>query len=145
MYFNFDNAPPSCIACLQGFFFDSVNKRCATCSPNCKLCNTTGICNECVSGYSISLGQCVKCEYPCSQCSDLPTKCTECFAPFKLTGSNACVLCQSPCLTCDSSNSTKCLKCIRPFSEIANVDGICFPCEQGICKVCQPSNVSYCI
>ena len=48
-----------CVACFQGYYFDSGNQICRQANPLCKTSNSTGQCTSCYTGYEVARGTCL--------------------------------------------------------------------------------------
>ncbi len=58
-----------------------MNGNVAKCNANCYLCESTGKCINCVSGYVLKSGQCLFCN-GCKSCNpDNFSLCYECYSP----------------------------------------------------------------
>ncbi|CAK94557.1 unnamed protein product (macronuclear) [Paramecium tetraurelia] len=137
----------SCEVCKDGYFYESMV--CNKCSNNCKTClNQNDFCQSCNNNYDLNNNQCkcgvgfyeqndtcIKCKYPCIDCSN-ETTCLQCAQIQKLSLSNQqkcicqdgyywsiseCQLCHTNCLTCQET-SIKCLSCDLSLNKILQND-----------------------
>ncbi len=44
-------APPNCIDCVKGFFYDQTLTICISCRANCIDCTSNTTCLTCLDGY----------------------------------------------------------------------------------------------
>lgn len=44
-------APPKCLDCVKGFYYDQTQMICISCSANCIDCSSNTTCLLCVNGY----------------------------------------------------------------------------------------------
>lgn len=94
------NSDGKCKSCYvdQGYYLNN-DSICFSCTDstggsigvaNCKVCNSSGACTECLADYKPVLTQCKKCEFRCLECvlnsdgDDL--RCTKCKSGYKLIG-----------------------------------------------------------
>ncbi|ELP91763.1 protein serine/threonine kinase, putative [Entamoeba invadens IP1] len=114
-------------------------------TDNCILRSSKG-CLRCSDGYYISNSVCVKCEYPCTYCSNL-TYCTKCNA-YSYTKNGKCFEINEILSVCDvmmstyvgcvvckdgymrSSDGKQCISCDRSCATCSN-DGDCVVCSDG--------------
>ncbi|ESU41439.1 Variant-specific surface protein, partial [Giardia duodenalis] len=103
-------APPSCSACLPGYFFETGTKTCTLCKGNCEVCGSGGeisTCTKCLPGFFLKSDggkACIPCDSTteggsadCQECTNVGTfKCTKCKANYKQSGSNP-VTCTKAC------------------------------------------------
>ncbi|ELP84793.1 protein serine/threonine kinase, putative [Entamoeba invadens IP1] len=112
---------------------------------NCVLRSSKG-CLRCCDGYYILNSLCVKCEYPCTQCSNL-TYCTKCDS-YSYTKNGKCIEINELLSTCDvmmstyegcvackdgymrSSDGKQCVVCDTSCATCSN-DGDCVICSDG--------------
>ncbi len=141
--------------CLLGFTF--LNGQCSRCPRGCKVCSSTTVCTECLTGFSISNGvcecsvstnpankDCVDCHMSCGTCNQLDyTKCLSCpnLVDFTFTqatyscacnagkfdAGNKCVPCKTGCTACTSLIA--CTACTAN-TNLAVSDGVCL-CPAG--------------
>lgn len=138
-----DTASNTC-ACLPGYY-DSGSAICSKCSSLCLTCNSSTTCTSCfaTNNRTLSNGQCVcmpgfyqivnqdgsltcgKCDPTCTQCSLLPTLCSNCDANsnrilgFDVNGNQVC-------------------NCVPGFSQNANGDCVQTNCNADpYCSTCQ--------
>jgi hypothetical protein len=88
-----------CTVCKSGFYLDPADNLCYPCSiihSACSTCSVPGMCDTCVSGYTIitigtgnSCGFCGGLINNCTECSS-PTVCTNCDFSFGLTAAFQC-------------------------------------------------------
>lgn len=152
-----DTTSPTC-GCLTGFY-DSGSAICSACSALCLTCNSSSTCTSCVTANNRTLinGQCVcsvgfyqivntdgsltcgKCAPTCTQCSLLPTLCSNCdpnanrILGFDANGNQVC-----NCLPGFSANSNG--DCVQSN---CNADPYCSNCQtvltSSICIRCVAS------
>jgi hypothetical protein len=116
---------PTCLTCSQA----SSNTSCLTCKDNAFL-NTNGMC-VCSKEwfFNTATSQCERCYSRCQTCLDATN-----------------------CLTCKSGlyMDTETQECICPIGTIGKINGndtssyICVPCENKLCRTCDPTNSSVC-
>lgn len=107
----------ACYRCRTGYAMTSKNK-CVKCFENCRgscAFNDIATCTACIPGYNLQDNQCKKCPDNFWSCpSDIQFNICE--DGYKLWN-DACVkICNLPCLTCSSSDSSKCLTCQPGFN-----------------------------
>lgn len=106
---------------------------------------------------------CKKCKYPCTVCDKVEDYCLYC-ADFPPVGPNngnrlqpptcacekgfseggptlGCIICNDPCLTCNSYATDDCNSCIDEYYLDGNQ---CIDCKPG-CKTCKPDDINYCL
>ncbi|ELP90931.1 hypothetical protein EIN_362040 [Entamoeba invadens IP1] len=130
-----------------------------TTTDNCMLRSSKG-CMRCKDGYYIMNSLCVRCEYPCTHCSNL-TYCTKCDA-YSYTKNGKCFeynellsVCDvmmstfEGCVVCKdgyirSSDGKQCVRCDTSCKTCSN-DGDCVICSDGYyrtpnnnTKLCNP-------
>ena len=92
-----ERTPQNCIECARGYvrtgsicekgclstqYYDNTQRRCLTCSPNCKTCSAYDYCTSCPkASITPRGGVCSECPYPCSTC-DVTGICTSCLSGF---------------------------------------------------------------
>lgn len=134
-----DDAKDKCTECLEKFYVSSregnyVN--CSSCPSNCRSCRkeSTGslTCLDCIDGYYLENGRCIKCNSPCATCSSASI-CTSCIAGHLFDGIKSCdSLCHPDCFTCERTQTT-CTSCHDGFYLVNNS---CIKCTLEGCKKC---------
>ena len=90
-------APPSCSACLPGYFFETGTKTCTLCKGNCEVCGSGGeisTCTKCLLGFFLKSDggkACIPCDSTteggsadCQECTNAGTfKCTKCKSNYR--------------------------------------------------------------
>lgn len=105
-----------------------------------------GTCTKCIDEFFLRDAACLPCEYPCVNCLEsdfcyscgfdltaesrrnIPPSCS-CDYLYSDNGTR-CVLCTSPCMTCETEALTDCLTCIsgHHFTGIVGSTGSCVIC-----------------
>jgi proprotein convertase subtilisin/kexin type 5 len=107
--------------CSDGYYEDTVNKKCVICRPSCSRCSGSGQfdCQRCAVGFIMTdVQNCVKCdryyyvdEYNNAVCAG------NCPLGYFLAkqddGQNVCSVCLPSCNTC--TTSTICLQCLKTY------------------------------
>jgi hypothetical protein len=119
-----------CANCQSGYSISTSGNTCVTCNiSNCLSCKSNGVCGVCANGFllnSINNGNpnCIICNVAnCLNCIN-NNVCSQCATGYTQINGN-CVLCLSPCATCNSNGS--CATCIQPlFYSSPGSNGSCF-------------------
>jgi len=90
--------------CSSGFYLNPSQNLCYPCKSPCSTCSSESSCLTCLSGFSLSNGQCIF-----TACSD---------GYYKDSSSPYCLTCQSPCKTCTSA--TACTSCVNGYQLNSN-------------------------
>ncbi|ESU44697.1 Variant-specific surface protein, partial [Giardia duodenalis] len=104
-------APPSCSACLPGYFFETGTKTCTLCKGNCEVCGSGGeisTCTKCLPGFFLKSDggkACIPCDSTteggsadCQECTNVGTfKCTKCKPNYQQSGPADSVICTKAC------------------------------------------------
>ena len=117
-----------CIECIGPTYLE--NSKCVECKDeNCSKCskdkNGNEICSECMDGYGLVDGQCIKCSDNCLNCNK--DGCLKCDNHFYLSDKN-CKECSINCLECINNNET-CTKCVSNQVLKDNKCESCSPCD----------------
>ncbi|ELP83628.1 protein serine/threonine kinase, putative [Entamoeba invadens IP1] len=132
----------SCTSCSSRYYLDQTTKECQVCSlTNCNTCMSAESCSTCVTGYTLSEGQCKLCDIEgCEQCSNTTYACDVCDSNHILSNTK-CDLCATQYSNCLQCSSSKCTNCIFGFY-LENSE--CKPCYsiEG-CTICN-SNEKVC-
>ena len=151
------NSTDRCAKCDEGYYLDNAFNNsdftCYTCNiNNCGKCSGKSKCEECKTGFFLTLVNnvttCSECTGAgCSACKNNATVCTACNAGFKLVGS-ACTKCTATdgakdcyCGSAKFWNSTTgaCISCMKGCVQCSN-ENTCEVCDplyymdKGICK-----------
>ena len=128
----------TCISCQINFYIDE-NQGCSTCPLGCAYCKSGTTCSECQTGFywdfdnSSSVGECLRCDSPCFDCSQSADNCLICQPGYQLTGPGQCTSCSKGCEACDPSSG--CLLCGVGYTRIVNMgSSICEPCPKNCVK-----------
>lgn len=150
----------TCTACPNGL--QRENGKCKV--PNCDTMDGT-TCTKCTSGFfATSPTSCQRCKFPCAECSESPTRCTNCAGNTLLTnfecriqncaimngstcercnngyfatsGRKECHLCAANCATCSDKNTT-CTSC-SPDKMLDTKSNQCVTpnCDKMVSNVC---------
>ncbi len=112
-----------------------VNRSCLSCNSvfKCLQCTDGPVCTVCQPGFYLNStsSQCLPCHFPCTECSVLPTNCTNC-PPTQLYYLNAftCKLCYVAlpnCAKCDLIG-TKCFQCNSTKTYVNSTTNQCTTC-----------------
>ena len=129
-----------CIECGDGFYLNS-NSVCTSCPEFCKTCSPDEKCQECLSGYTLTLSfTCAQnCQSPCATCSTTDiTKCNSCLAGYSLDSTT------SSCIPITSSNCENGVCDICAFGYVLS-GGTCLQCNTtSNCARCQTGNTTAC-
>lgn len=115
-----------CTRCLDGFFFDSIDKKaCRPCPQNCKECSDANTCTSCLKKPNILLksGHCEQGNYFNCMASDDKGNCYRCYPHF-FSKDGQCSLCHKSCYSCDGPSEAECTSCpVDKFSYLSKKNG----------------------
>ncbi|KAE8301208.1 VSP [Giardia duodenalis] len=109
-----DGSPPTCTACLDGYFFEQSSNTCEACGANCVTCSAKTDetkCKTCKEGFFLAgtgEGKCISCENGndsgysglagCLSCTAPaapgPASCNRCKIGYKLQGTTCVKTCE---------------------------------------------------
>ena len=130
-----------CLACQDGFWYDSDTEKCLPCSENCFKCDSKGKCLECQLNSHIitESSTCVKniSDY-CSEYDVTNGKCVNCFGNSTFKPETGDCLAYPPnCVRIDADNN--CLACTG-ISYLNPVTQLCEDCKIQNCLQCGANN-----
>ena len=128
----------SCLGCLTGFYYNTLEKICKSCQIGC-VCNNENECLGCQEGYfATSKKQCIKCKQGC-MCNE-QTSCINCIDGYSYY--SECKPCKLGYYLSYSFSSIKCYEC-KPGCICSDenecnacLDGYAFDIESNICQKC---------
>lgn len=158
-----ERTPQNCIECARGYvrtgsicqkgclntqYYDNTERKCKTCSANCKTCSSFSYCTSCPSAGIVPRGGvCSECPYPCATC-DVTKQCTTCLSGFYHFQGKCTKTCPNGavprdgacrCLSGIISNGACVASCNSGFTSI---NGNCQPCNSN-CAECS-GNINHC-
>ena len=145
--FGFNEDKTQCIKCeLENCLHCNPNyKRCTECIKNkkCEICDESGSCTSCASGYLLKDKKCKKCGLEnCDYCPENEdTQCYKCSAGFQTT------LFEYQCVQCDDINCGDCQEKITECSSCKEGFGLDYRkgnCHYGKCTKCSIENCINC-
>ena len=68
--YDYSKEKPICSNCIDGYFYDSKDKKCLKCFQGCKQCDNIITCKKCYDGYYLFSTECKKCPKNCKECSN---------------------------------------------------------------------------
>ena len=146
---------PICTNCLNGNPINPISGGCDCSNSRCILCNNSGSCFQCVSGYWLDQNSCLQCPLNCEKCrnNNGSIECYYCSEGFFLqvengtcvdgTGFSDLVARNNECSRFLRNNGNfYCQKCINP-TQMPDENGMCKSCELDNCYSCykQISNI----
>ncbi|EFO63230.1 High cysteine membrane protein Group 1 [Giardia lamblia P15] len=132
-------------ACPIGTYGDTYSMSCKSCSANCRICEGSYGCTECVPGYYLDFMSCTPCKIPgCSKCTsnyagDICEMCLPETPYMNLAGTE----CVASCPVGSKPDTGTPTKCICDFGYgLAESKNACVKCSDKYCKLCtENSNV----
>ena len=100
-----EDGSDKCKDSMDGYYMNSGDKKCYTCSSNCKTCIQYSACLSCDSGYKLcsSSKYCYQCNINCKTKKSDNCACASC-SEGKYLYCNECHQCSSGCKVCSSSS-----------------------------------------
>lgn len=159
--FDFTAQTGSCTSCTQGYYLNSTDSLCYSCSGNtlntsfpqgsCAICvinGTTLTCSSCLGGYYLIGGTCKTCssyQSSCSACTYNASSfiCSACVNGMVLNSVGQCITCSSLFANCSYCSTTECTDCVAGYYTLDNKNCL-INCAVINCNQCVLKNNSRC-